>query len=88
MAKEISQVAQSLLILLNNVEELIVRSNNRENARGVMKAFASYAKGKNYPFPTEKVHNFHAILLDGRPETISFLVKDIANDIIVSDSNK
>ena len=85
--KEFSPVARSLLVLLNNVDELIVRSNNRSGAKGVMEAFVVYAQGKNFPVPIDKVDNFHAILLDGRPETISFIVKDIASDIITSGMN-
>lgn len=87
MAKELSPTAKSLLVLLNNIDELIVLSNNRKYAREVMKAFTTYAEGKNYPIPAEKIHNFHSILLDGRPETISFVVKDIAGDIIKTGMN-
>jgi len=87
MAKDLSPTAKSLLVLLNNVDELIVLSNNRKAAREVMKAFTIYAHGKNYPVPSGKVDNFYAILLDGRPETISFIVKDIAGDIIKTGVN-
>ena len=82
MAKELSPTTKSLVVLLNNVEELIVKSNNRSSAKDVMSAFVAYAKGKNHTIPMEKVDNFYAMLLDGRPETISFIVKDIAVDII------
>jgi hypothetical protein len=85
--KEFSPVARSLLVLLNNIDELIVKSNNRSGAKGVMKAFVAYAQGKSYPIPNDKIENFYAILLDGRPETISFIVKDIASDIIYSAVN-
>jgi hypothetical protein len=87
MAKELSPTAKSLLILLNNVDELIVLSNNRKDAREVMRAFTVYAQGKSFPIPTGKVENFYAILLDGRPDTISFVVKDIAGDIIKTGMN-
>jgi len=81
---QVSPTARSLLVLLNNIDELIVKSNNRKDAREVMEAFSLYAKSKNFPTPLEKIDNFYAILLDGRPETISFLVKDIARDILKS----
>lgn len=82
MAKELSPTAKSLLVLLNNVDELIVKSNNRKDAREVMRAFAVYAQGKSYPIPMNKVEMFYDHLLDGRPDTLSFIVKDIAGDII------
>jgi len=82
MAKELSPVAKSILVLLNNVDELIVLSNDRKNAREVMNALTIYASAKSFPVNEGKVENFHAMLLDGRPETISFIVKDIASDVI------
>jgi hypothetical protein len=82
MAKELSSTAKSLLTLLNNVDELIVLSNDRTNAREVMKAFVLYANSKNFPFPRDKVANFYAVLLDAQPRTLSFIVKDMAGDII------
>ena len=36
---QLSEVATSLLTLLNNMEELIVRSNKRQEAKEVMRAF-------------------------------------------------
>jgi hypothetical protein len=82
MAKELSPTAKSILVLLNNIDELIVLSNNRKDAREVMRALTIYAQGKSFSIPSGKVENFYAILLDGRPETISFIVKDIAGDVI------
>jgi hypothetical protein len=87
MAKELSPTAKSLLILLNNIDELVVKSNNRRDAREVMRALTVYAHGKNYPIPAGKVDDFYSILLDGRPETISFIVKDIASDVIKNGMN-
>ena len=87
MPKELSQTAKSILILLNNIDELIVLSNNRKDARAVMDALTVYAHGKNFPVPVGKVENFYAILLDGRPNTISFVVKDMATDIIKTGMN-
>jgi len=82
MAKELSPIAKSLIVLLNNVEELIVKSNDRTSARDVMSAIVAYSKGKNHTIPMEKIDNFYAMLLDGRPETLSFIVKDIAIDVV------
>ena len=87
MAKELSSTARSLLTLLNNIDELIVISNNRTSAKEVMKAFVLYANSKNFPIPRDKVANFYAILLDGQPRTLSFVVKGIATDIIRSGCN-
>jgi hypothetical protein len=82
MAKDLSPVAKSLLTLLNNIDELIVRSHNRKDAREVMRALTVYANSKNYEIPDSKIEDFYAILLDGRPQTLSFIIKDIAGDII------
>jgi len=87
MAKELSPTAKSLLVLLNNIDELIVLSNNRQDAREVMNAFTIYAQAKNYPIPFEKIDNFHSMLIDGRPNTLSFIVKDIAGDILKTGMN-
>ena len=87
MAKELSPVSKSLLVLLNNVDELIVKSSDRKKAKEVMVAFTFYAQGKNFPIPVTKVESFYDHLLDGRPQTLSFLVKDIASDIIRSGLN-
>ena len=91
MPKELTPVTKSLLTLLNNIDELIVKSNNRKDAKQVMTAFALYAHSKNVSYPVDKVDDFLDVLLDARPETLSFLVKDIAGDVIQSsrnDSNK
>jgi hypothetical protein len=88
MADKISPVATSILTLLNNVDELIVQSNNRQDARDVMTALTIYANSKNYPIPHQKIDNFHAVLLDARPETISFIVKDIAGEVIINSRKK
>jgi len=88
MADKISPVATSILTLLNNIDELIVQSNDRQNARDVMTALTVYANSKNYPLPNGKIDNFHAVLLDARPQTISFIVKDIASDVIKNSRRK
>lgn len=83
---KLSDTATSILTLLNNINELIVKSSNRQDAREVMKALKVYAKGKNFPMPDEKMDNFHAILIDARPLTLTMLIKDIADDVIIADS--
>jgi len=86
-AKELSPIAKSLLVLLNNVDELIVKSSNRTAAKEVMTAFTLYAQGKNFAIPTEKVETFYDHLLDGRPQTLSFIIKDIAGDVVQTGMN-
>lgn len=86
--KELPQIAKSILTLLNNIDELIVFSNDRTGAKDVMRALTIYANSKNFSIPMEKISHFHAILLDGRPQTISFIVKDIAGDIIKASLKK
>ena len=85
MSFQPSKVALSILTLLNNVEELIAKSNNRQDAQDVMKALVVYANSKNYQIPLDKVDNFFDILLDSRPNTLSFAIRDIANDIVSSE---
>lgn len=80
-----SPIATSILVLLNNVSELIVQSNNRQGAQDVMRALNIYAKNKQFPMPEDKIENFHSVLLDARPYTLSSIVKDIAVDVIETD---
>ena len=87
MPKDLPPVTKSLLTLLNNVDELIMLSNNRKDAKEVMTAFAMYAQSKNIAYPVDKVEDFLYVLLDARPETLSFLIKDIAGDVLKSSRN-
>ena len=84
----LSQTAISILTLLNNIDELIVKSQDRENARDVMKALNVYAKGKNFPLPQDKINNFYTVLIDSRIYTLSSLIKDIAVDVTIFDTKK
>ena len=84
----LSQTATSILTLLNNINDLIVESNDRENARDVMRATTVYAANKNLPLPKEQVDDFYAVLIDSRPYTLSALIHDIATFIIVADQKK
>ena len=83
---KISDTATSILTLLNNINELIVKSSDRKNAEGVMRALCVYAKGKSFPITKDKIDNFYAILLDARPYTLTMLIKDIADDVLVIES--
>jgi len=85
---KLSQTAISILTLLNNIDELIVKSQDRENARDVMKALNVYAASKNFRLPQDKVDNFYAVLLDSRIYTLSSLLKDIAVDVTIIDTKK
>lgn len=85
---KLSDTATSILTLLNNANELIVKSSDRKSAREVMKAVSIYAKGKGLPISQEKIDNFSAVLIDARPYTLTMLIKDIAEDVILSDSKK
>lgn len=88
MPNKINSVATSILTLLNNIDELIVLSSDRQNARDVMEALTIYAASQNFLLPIDKVENFYSILLDARPQTISFIVKDIAGDVIQTSQKK
>ena len=43
-----SDTARSLITLLNNVNDLIVQSSNRTDAKEVMRALSVYAKNKSF----------------------------------------
>jgi len=83
---KLSQTAVSILTLLNNIDELIVQSNNRQDARDVMSALRIYAKEKSFRLPDEKIENFLAVLLDKKAYVLSELVKDIAVDVATVDN--
>jgi len=83
----ISHRTVSILALLNNINDLIVESSNREKARDVMRALVVYAKEKRFRLPEEKIENFYAILLDSKPYTLTSLIKDIAQSVIATNQN-
>ncbi len=85
---KLSETATSILTLLNNANELIVKSSDRKSAREVIKAASIYAKGKGFPISQEKLDNFSAVLIDARPYTLTMLIKDIAEDVVASDIKK
>jgi hypothetical protein len=79
----LSDTAHSILVLLNNANELIVKSSDRKNAADVMRAITAYAKGKNYPLNQERLDNFGAVLYDARPYTLTMIIKDIADEVML-----
>jgi len=79
--KDLSELT-SIITLLNNINELIVISNKRKEASDVMKALTIYAHNIGYKIPEEKIKNFHAVLIDSRPLTLSYYIRSIANDIL------
>ena len=88
MPIQYSPSALSILTLLNNASELIVRCNKRKEAQDVMRAIELYAKSKRYTLPDNKIESFHSILIDARPNTLQDLIYSIAGDIITAENNK
>jgi len=83
-----SPITLSILTLLNNIDELIEQSANRQEAQDVMRALRVYADNKDFDLPEEKIDNFYAILLDSRRHTISYLLQDIAADVMANDKKR
>jgi hypothetical protein len=79
------EVSTSILTLLNNIEELIVVSNDRQSADQVMKVIKIYADNNGYKLPDGKIDGFRAILLDSKPNTLASVIQDIAMDILASE---
>ena len=91
MPKAISPIASSLITLLWNINELIAISNKRQEARDVMKALCIYAHNSKFIFSAatqDKINHFNAVLLDSRPITITYLVQDIAQDILKAETGQ
>jgi len=82
---KLSDTARSILTILNNINDLIVQSSEREEARDVMRALRVYANNKNFPMPQDKIDNFYAVLIDAKPFTLTSIIKDIAEDVIIID---
>jgi hypothetical protein len=83
---KLSDTATSILTILNNINDLIVQSSKREEAQDVMRALRVYAKNMNFPMPQDKIENFYAVLIDSKPFTLTSIIKDIAEDVIMIDS--
>ena len=85
---ENSQTATSLLTLLNNVNDLIVISNERKMAQEVMRCLSVYAKNNSFPVPNAKIDNFHRVCIDSRPNVLSSIISEIANEVVSVDRAK
>ncbi len=81
--KELSDERKYIITLLNNISELISKSNNRQDSREVMKAIVIYAESKNVKISEDKVSSFYNRLLDARPITLCLLTTEIAKDILM-----
>lgn len=81
----LSETAKSIITLLNNINDLIVISSDRQNAQKVMRALVVYADNKKFQIPKERIENFSAVLLDARPYTLTSIIKDIVEDVVIVD---
>jgi hypothetical protein len=84
----LSPVASSILTLLNNIDELISISQDRESAQEVMRCMVVYAKDNNFVLPQKKIDNFYRICIDTKPNKLSSIIKDIAFDVAYTDRLK
>jgi len=82
MPKEILPTVISTLTILNNINDLIVESSNREEAKDVMRAMVVYARSQQVTLPLNKINDFYVILLDSKPYTLTSLIMDIAQDVM------
>lgn len=78
---------QSALTLLNNINDLIVISSDRSDARKAMEALVLYAQDKKINIPNDKVENFFEVLIDSRPFTLTNILIDISEEIIRQNRN-
>lgn len=79
---DVVSTAKSIIVLLNNINDLITISNKRREAKDVMRAMVVYADSNAFPIPQEKVNVFYSKLIDSRPNALSELVRSIATDVI------
>lgn len=86
--KEDQSEITSIITLLNNINDLIVVSNKRKEAADVMRALTIYAHNIGYKIPDDKISNFHSILLDSRPMTLSYVLRSIVSDILTGCKGK
>jgi len=83
-----SEIGKSLITLLNNINELITVSSDRQGAQEVMRCLSVYAQDHSFKLPKEKIENFYRICIDSRPCVLSALLSDIAKDVTVEDRKK
>lgn len=85
---EPSQDVKSVVTLLNNIDDLIVVSNKRKEAKDVMDAVKIFSKSRHIQLPEEEIDDFYDLLYDSRPQTISGLLKNISHELIVADRKR
>lgn len=78
---QISDKARSVIVLLNNAADLIVVSNDRKNAAGVVKAASIFAKSNGVDIDEWMVSGFFDVINDSRPETLKSILYSIASDV-------
>ena len=81
----ISSTASNILSILNNIDELIVKSSDRQTAADEIRALKAYVKGKHFPLSEDRMDNFLAVLIDARPLTLTSIIRDIAQEVITVD---
>ena len=86
--KELSPAVKSVLTLLNNVRELLIVSNKRQEAKDVMMATEIYAESKQIAVPKDKIQMFYCRLFDSRPLTLITLISDIGHQILSDEKAK
>ena len=72
----------TIIVLLNNIEELVTQSNDRNAAIDAMKALKIYAKQQRVNVPEEKIDQYLSVVWDSRPITLAAIVKDIVNEVV------
>ncbi len=85
MAHSLSKEARTILAILNNCDELVSISNDRQRASDQMKALAIYARQKKFAMPEDKIKNYLRVILDSKPITLKFILQSIAQDVAASD---
>lgn len=73
---------KSIIVLLNNVDELVTKSNSRKEAVDAMKALKIYAKSKQLNVPEQKIDQYISVVWDSWPQTLSAIVRDIAYEVV------
>ena len=73
---------ESVMVLLNNIEEMVTISNMRKEAIDAMTALGVYAKAKHINVPERRIALYISVVYDSRPETLSHIVREIASEIV------
>ena len=84
---KISQTAKSILVFLNNINDLITISNNRTLALEVLRALIVFAKNNQFELPMNHIQNFQRVCLDSKANILSSILSEIANDVIDVDKS-